>query len=63
MRTIEKLIEAVQREAERASFPVDREVYEKAGKDPARPILFAGSLDAPICAGDEVAIFPPVTGG
>src|SRR4051794_36734500 len=47
MRTLDQLIEAVQREAERAEFPVDRPVYERAKKDPLRPILFAGSLDAP----------------
>ncbi len=68
MRTIEELIEAVRREALRAEFPVDIPVYERAGKDPAMPILFAGSLDAPICVlgrdlgKDEVAVGEPLVG-
>jgi uracil-DNA glycosylase len=49
MRTLEQLIEAVRREALRADFPVDTRVYERAGRDPTRPILCAGSLDAPVC--------------
>ena len=49
MRTIDQLIDAVQAEAERAAFPVDTPVYERSEKDPHRPILFAGSLKAPVC--------------
>jgi uracil-DNA glycosylase len=68
MRDIHGLEEAVNREARRDEFPIDRPVYEKAGKDPLRPILFAGSLDAPACifgrdlGKDEVAIGEPLVG-
>jgi uracil-DNA glycosylase len=62
------LIAAVQEEAERAGFPVDAPVYRKAGKDPTRPILFAGTLDTPVCVfardlgKDEVAWGQPLVG-
>lgn len=68
MRTTEQLIEAVHREALRAEFPVDAAVYERAGRDPRVPILFAGSLDAPVCVfardlgKDEVAAGQPLIG-
>jgi uracil-DNA glycosylase len=68
MRTIDELLEAIQREAKRAPFPVDQAVYERSGKDPTRPILFAGALDAPICVfgrdlgKDEVARGEPLIG-
>jgi uracil-DNA glycosylase len=48
-RTIDDLIEAVRQEAIRKDMPIDREVYEQVHKDPLQPILFAGSLDAPVC--------------
>lgn len=68
MRTIAQLIEAVHKEARRADFPIDRPVYEKADKDPTRPVLFAGSLEAPVCVfgrdlgKDEVAAGQPLVG-
>jgi uracil-DNA glycosylase len=68
MTTLDPLIEAVQREAQRADFPVDIAVYERAGKDPTRPILCAGSLDARVCVfgrdlgKDEVAQGQPMVG-
>lgn len=68
MRTIDQLIQAVRQEAQRAEFPVDREVYERAGKDAMDPVLFAGSLDAPVCVfgrdlgKDEVAVGEPLVG-
>jgi uracil-DNA glycosylase len=68
MRTIEALIDAVQDEARRAEFPVDAPVYQRAGKDPTRPILFAGALDAAACifardlGKDEVAAGQPLVG-
>lgn len=68
MRTIEQLVESVQQEAERADFPIDTPVYERAGKDPKRPILFAGSLEAPFCVfardlgKDEIAEGQPLIG-
>jgi uracil-DNA glycosylase len=49
LRTIDDLIEAVRQEAARGDMPIDREVYEQVHKDPLQPILFAGSLDAPVC--------------
>jgi len=68
MRTIAQLIEAVHQEALRAEFPVDRPVYERVDKDPTMPVLFAGSLDAPVCVfgrdlgKDEVAAGEPLVG-
>jgi uracil-DNA glycosylase len=68
MPDIETLVDAVQEEARRAEFPVDTPVYHKAGKDPTRPVLFAGSLDAAVCVfardlgKDEVAVGQPLVG-
>lgn len=68
MRTLEDLIKAVQREAQRAEFPVDEPVYRRAGRDPTEPILFAGSFAAPVCifardlGKDEVAAGEPLIG-
>jgi uracil-DNA glycosylase len=68
MDDISQLIEAIQDEAKRAPFPVDTPVYERVEKDPSRPILFAGSLDAPFCVfgrdlgKDEVAEGQPLIG-
>ena len=68
MSKLDALIAAVRREAERAEFPVDQPVYEKAGKDPLDPVLCAGSLDAPVCVfgrdlgKDEVARGQPLIG-
>jgi uracil-DNA glycosylase len=63
-----ELLEDVQREAERADFPVDSDVYERSGRDPKLPILFAGSLDVPLCivgrdlGRDEVRAGQPLIG-
>jgi uracil-DNA glycosylase len=68
MRSLESLIEAIHREATRADFPIDVAVYERASKDPKRPILCAGTLDAPLCVfardlgKDEVAQGQPLIG-
>lgn len=68
MRTIGALIKAVEEEARRAPFPVDAGVYERAERDPNVPVLFAGSLDAPVCVfardlgKDEVAAGQPLIG-
>jgi uracil-DNA glycosylase len=65
---IKKLIEATRCEAQRVGFPIDTEVYERSGRDPAAPILFAGSLDAPLCivgrdlGKDEVRAGQPLIG-
>jgi uracil-DNA glycosylase len=67
-RTIEDLVESAAAEARRAAFPVDEPVYERAGRNPLRPILFAGALDAPVCilardlGRDEVAAGQPLIG-
>lgn len=68
MRTIKTLIEAVHQEAVRAGFPVDAAVYRRADRDPEVPILYAGSLSAPVCVfgrdlgKDEVAAGQPLIG-
>jgi uracil-DNA glycosylase len=68
MNDIKSLIAAVRREAEREPFPVDTPVYQKAGRDPSDPVLFAGSLCAPVCifardlGKDEVAAGQPLIG-
>jgi uracil-DNA glycosylase len=68
MRNLVELEEAIFEEARRDDFPIDRPVYEKAGKDPLRPILYAGSLKATVCVfgrdlgKDEVAVGEPLVG-
>ena len=68
MPTIDELIGAIQREANRAGFPVDEAVYRRAERDPEVPILYAGSLKAPVCVfgrdlgRDEVAAGQPLIG-
>jgi len=43
-----KLLASIHREAEREAFALDGPVYQQAGRDPLQPILYAGSLDAPL---------------
>ncbi|AGA30166.1 uracil-DNA glycosylase family protein [Singulisphaera acidiphila] len=68
MRTIPQLVDSIHQEAQREPFPIDTPIYEKAGKDPLQPILFAGSLTAPPCVfgrdlgKDEVAAGQPLIG-
>ncbi|WZO99443.1 uracil-DNA glycosylase family protein [Isosphaeraceae bacterium EP7] len=68
MQSIDQLIEATRLEAARAPFPVDTEVYEKAGKNPGEPVLYAGSLAARVAimgrdlGKDEVAAGQPLIG-
>src|SRR5882757_6815532 len=68
MRSIAQLLEAIEKEARQAPFPIDSAVYDRAGKDSLVPILFAGSLDAPVCVfgrdlgKDEVAEGEPLVG-
>jgi uracil-DNA glycosylase len=65
---LEGLLDRVQEEARRQAFPVDEPVYTAAGKDPTRPVLFAGSLDAAVCivgrdlGRDEVRLGQPLVG-
>lgn len=42
------LLAEIAAEALREPFPLDLPVYEAAGRDPAAPILFSGSLTAPV---------------
>jgi uracil-DNA glycosylase len=68
MDNVQSLVAAVRREAEREPFPVDTAVYERAERDPREPVLFAGSLKAPVCVfardlgKDEVAAGQPMIG-
>lgn len=67
-RKIENLIQSAAVEARREAFPVDVPVYERTQRDPTLPILYAGSLDAPVCilardlGRDEVAAGQPLIG-
>ena len=66
--TMNGLISEVRREAERSAFPIDEPVYQRSGRDPKDPILFAGSLDAALCivgrdlGKDEVSAGQPLIG-
>jgi uracil-DNA glycosylase len=66
--TIDKLIEAISHEAAREPIPLDLPVYSRAKRDPLSPILYAGSLDAPVCVfgrdlgKDEVQLGQPLIG-
>jgi len=68
MRTITALIADVRKEAARDDFLVDLPVYQKANKDSLDPVLYAGSLSAPVCifgrdlGKDEVAHGQPLVG-
>src|SRR5690242_5422926 len=68
MGTISELVDSVHGEARRAPFPIDSAVYERVNKDPQIPILYAGSLESPICVfgrdlgKDEVAAGQPLIG-
>lgn len=48
-KTIEALVDLTEAEARREPFPIDSPVYEKAERDPLRPVLYGGSLAAPVC--------------
>ncbi len=68
MRSIDDLIKAVRQEAEREPFPIDKPVYQRVDRDPLEPVLYAGSLAAPVCVfgrdlgKDEVARGQPMVG-
>jgi uracil-DNA glycosylase len=49
VRSLQDLLNAIEREAIRAEFPIDIAAYNEVGKNPSKPILCAGSLHAPIC--------------
>lgn len=50
MARIEELLHEIEIEARRADFPIDREVYEKLGKDPLSPLACGGNFAAKICS-------------
>lgn len=62
------LLRAIEDEARRTPFDVCLDTYREAGRDPAMPILCAGSLDAPFCAlgrelgREEVLLGEPLVG-
>lgn len=67
-KTIEQLVDLAEAEARREPFPLDEPVYEKAERDPLRPVLYGGSLAAPVCilardlGRDEVKAGQPLIG-
>ena len=67
-RSVDDLIAATRAEAAAEPFPVDLPVYERAGRDPTEPVLYAGNLDARVCVmgrdlgKDEVAAGQPLIG-
>ncbi|NJO97738.1 MAG: uracil-DNA glycosylase [Pleurocapsa sp. CRU_1_2] len=68
MSDLETLIAQVQQEAKRAEFPLDLPVYESAGIEPTKPILYAGNLTSSLCffgrdlGKDEVYARQPLIG-
>ncbi|MBV8487362.1 MAG: hypothetical protein JO161_03715 [Planctomycetaceae bacterium] len=66
--TIEALVKAISHEAAREPIPLDLPVYSRAKRDPLTPILYAGSLEAPVCffgrdlGKDEVRLGQPLIG-
>lgn len=68
VRTVSDLLADIEREARQSEFPIDLPVYERTGRDPLLPVMFAGSLTAPVCSvgrdlgKDEVATGQPQVG-
>jgi uracil-DNA glycosylase len=68
MLSIQEIIQAVKKEAERQEFPVDAEVYKACGMDANEPVLFYGDLKSPLCffardlGKDEVKAKQPLYG-
>ena len=68
MSDLQTLISQVQQEAQREEFPLDIPVYESAGIEPTKPILYAGNLQSPLCffgrdlGKDEVLARQPLIG-
>ncbi len=50
MKDLDGLLREIEAEARRADFPIDKEVYEKVGKDPHVPVAYAGDFEARICS-------------
>lgn len=49
MSEIDQLIDQIHQEAQRESFPVDEPIYQDAGLDSRKPILYAGNLESQVC--------------
>lgn len=49
MSDLKTLLAEIRTCAEQSPFPIDSEIYEKAGKEPTQPILYAGNLKSNIC--------------
>jgi uracil-DNA glycosylase family 4 len=68
MLDINQILADIEAEARRAEFPVDAAVYEAVGKDPLKPIAFAGNPNARVCSfgrdpgRDEVRFGQPQVG-
>lgn len=68
MNDINTLITRTRQEAEKATFPIDVDIYKSAKKDPLQPILYAGNLNSPVCffgrdlGRDEVYAGQPLIG-
>jgi uracil-DNA glycosylase len=66
--TIQDLCDEIRENARRVEFPIDIPAYERCKKDPFQPILYAGSLDSPVCifgrdlGKDEVKLGQPLIG-
>jgi uracil-DNA glycosylase len=62
------ILKAIEDEARRAEFPIDREVYERLGKDPFVPMACGGNPAARICSfgrdpgRDEIRLGQPQVG-
>src|SRR4051794_17312902 len=66
--TVDELVRQIEAEAQREAFPVDRDVYTEAALDPAKCVLYGGSLDADVAffardlGRDEVRLREPLVG-
>ena len=66
--TVEELCQQIRASARREEFQIDVPIYERFKKDPFQPILYAGSLQAPVCifgrdlGKDEVRLGQPLIG-
>src|ERR1051325_10302812 len=51
LQSLGQLLKEIESEAKRGAIDIDEPVYERAGRDPTTPIVYAGNLEA------EVAFF------
>ena len=68
MSSMQELLKKIEAEARRQEFPLDTTPYEKAGRDPGVPILYAGNLESSLAffardlGGNEVLLGEPLIG-